>query len=253
MREKLLRLLADFVYRRYALILVVTLMTTVVAAYSSSQLGIKTQFKDMLPQDSVLLKEFDRIIDNYESANAVFIGVEGESSDEIEAYIEALAPELEKYSDYVRRVDYRNDIDFFREHGMMLQKRKDLEDTLEIFGDLRLPGLLAGFNDSFEREYIDDQERMSTLEGEMRLITFLTGLETWVETLVGFAGGVDAESRTMVEDATDTLVLGDEFMFSPDRTMAIMSMRPTLSIDEYDATLVHLQEVRRIMQEVRED
>ena len=256
MRERFFEALADFVYRRYWIILIAAAVVTAGAFYSASQLKIKSQFKDMLPQDIVLVQEFNEILDDYEAASSVIVGVEGEDLEQMKGYVRAVVPRLEAYTDYVRRVDWRNEMEYLRAHGLMLLKKKDLENAVAIFSDLRLPALLEGFNDNFEKDYIDDQENLQTLEGERNAIQFLDALENWIETIADFAldpARADPSWPGRIEKAAEQLVLGQEYIVSPDKTLLMFTIQPRVSIDDYEGTLFHLKEVRRILQEVRAD
>ena len=256
MREKLFLALADFIHRRYIAILIVALIVTAAAFHSASKLRIKTQFKDMLPQGTVMVQEFNKILDDYEAASSVIVGVEGDDPDRMKAYVQAAVPRLEAYTDYVRRVDWRNEMEFLKAHGLMLLKEKDLDNAVSIFGDLRLPALLKGFNDNFEKDYIDDQENLNTLEGERNAIQFLDALDNWIDTIADYAlgaGGPETSWPGRIEEAAEQLVLGQELLISSDKTLLMFSIQPRISIDDYEGTLLHLKEVRRILREVQAD
>ena len=67
--------------------------------------------------------------------------------DKLNSQIDSLEKEIDKK--LIQRVDYKTEINFLKEHGLMLIKEKDLKNLKEMFYDPNLVGLLYNLNNCF--------------------------------------------------------------------------------------------------------
>jgi len=79
-----------------------------------------------------------------------------------------------------QRVDYKTEIDFLKNHMLMLVKEEDLKNTKDVFMDPNLTGLLLNINNSMEKEYVGREESISTREKEDGAVSFLDGIQNLV-------------------------------------------------------------------------
>ncbi len=82
-----------------------------------------------------------------------------------------------------QRVDYKAELDFLKNHGLMLVKESDLKNLKDTFQDPNLNGLLYNINNAMEKEYVGQEESLSTREKEDGAWQFLDGIQTFVLTL----------------------------------------------------------------------
>ena len=82
-----------------------------------------------------------------------------------------------------QRVDYKAEIDFLKNHTLMLIKEDDLKDTKELFMDPNLTGLITNLNNSMEKEYVGQEESISTREKEDGAVGFLDGIQNLADSL----------------------------------------------------------------------
>jgi predicted RND superfamily exporter protein len=169
---------------------------------ASFRLSMKTQIAEMLPSDIPQIKEYLDIIEDYSSDGTVMITIEDTSKntklmqkaaddlasrlqnivnikpaqnvklnikDKI-ALLQGKRPSNIEYDtlNLVKRIDYKLDNKFISEHGFIIQKPKDLENTLSMFSSLALPDLIENINNNFEKEYIEMQIILTTLDGKPR-------------------------------------------------------------------------------------
>ncbi|MFC1726742.1 hypothetical protein ACFL4T_14055 [candidate division KSB1 bacterium] len=130
---------------------------------------------------------------------------------ELEAEIQTLQSRIN--IKLFQRVDYKAEIDFLRNHMLMLIKEDDLKNTKDVFLDPNLAGLLTNYNNSMEKEYVGQEESISTREKEDGAVNFLGGIQNLVQSLKNAVGGNDVLRRE-VEEAADKLLFGEPYMLS---------------------------------------
>ena len=244
MRDQLIKKLADLAVNKTKLMLWIVVAITIVTAVLSFGMSMTPKWSDMLPEGDPRTIEFDRILEEFQSASSIIVVAQGDEAD-IKAFADALAPRvMEPLSIpgkdtepkvFVRRVDYKADLDFMREHGFMLMKEDDLKNMKDIFQEPGLTGLLTNMNNSFEKEYIQPDESISSREEEDGALVFLNGINSWL-------GAMEVSLKTQTIDrentfaAVDNLLLGEPYFLSYDRQALIMNLIPTFSM--MDAFLI---------------
>lgn len=258
MRERLIKRLADLAVNRTRLILILMTVITLVLGGLSGLMKMTPKWSDMLPKGDPRTLEFDRILEEFQSASSIIVVAQGAEED-IKAFADDLAPRIlkpltipgkdtEPYQ-YVRRADYKLDLEFMREHGFMLMKEDDLKNLKDVFQDPGLAGLLTNMNNSFEKEFIQPEESISSREEEDGALIFLNGINSWLTEMEHTleTGSIEPAAA---EIAVDRLLLGEPYFLSYDREALIMNLIPTFSmmdafmiVDGTDAVQGALNEV----------
>ena len=233
MREQLLLGIASLAERRPRRVLAVAALVTMGALWGMSQLELHMHFKNLMPQSHPMVREFNRIVDDFSSASQIIVTAIGREED-LKRFADEVAPRIGAMAEYVRRVDYRLERDFFLQHGFMLQKARDLDDSRGVFSDLNLLPWLKHLNDSFEKTYVYDEESISTRQKEQRAIAFLDGIESWLGALTQYAAGDDAISPAVATSAAERFLLGDEYLISQDKDVLLIFAQPTFTLSEID-------------------
>ncbi|NQV16195.1 MMPL family transporter [bacterium] len=238
MRERLIKKLADLAVNRTKLMLWGIAGVTLVLMVLSAGMSMTPKWSDMLPEGDKRTIEFDRILEEFQSASSIIVVAQGEEAD-IKAFADDLAPRVlgplpipgkdTEPTVYVRRVDYKADLDFMKEHGFMLMKADDLKNLKDVFQDPGLSGLLTNMNSSFEKEFIQPEESISSREEEDGALVFLNGIYGWLGELEQTleTGVIEAPAA---ESAVDKLLLGEPYFLSYDRQALIMNLVPTFSM-----------------------
>jgi len=245
MREKLLRKWARFAASHPWRIITGLLIVTVLAAISASTLKMSMRWSDLLPMGDPMAQEFDRILKEYKSASTIHIVVQGEEQ-QMKEFADAIAPQIEELTEYVERVDYKIDMEFFAEHGFMLVKAQDLERTKDMFTDLNLIPLLTHINDNFEEEYVESEEPLSTKEKEDNAVRSLDGFHLWLKAMDTFISQTDQANPTLAESAVDNLLYGDPYFISQDKRVLLIAIKPTfnaMDVDKDIASTIALQKI----------
>jgi len=263
MRDKLLTQLGKWAGEKTWWMLVVIIVITVIFGGLASKLEMNMNLTDLLPGDDPMVAEFNYIFEEFNGASTMFIVVEGEMENMI-SYAEHISPKIknldqwieenasdkvkaehqsamdkvaagkvEFFGQYIKRVDYKQPLDFIKDHGIMLMKPSDLKNTQEIFSDPNLLPLITNLNNSLEKEYIQSEEKISTTQREQMAVRYLDGIETWIDYLeaVLYDQDYNVEYSKL---AAEAIGVGSPYTLSPDRSMLVIAAEPTFNILEMD-------------------
>lgn len=235
MREKILVKLAGWHADHPWRMLVIVLLLTALFAAFASQLSVTMRWSDLLPSDDQRTIQFNKIIDEFASATSLVAVVQGEEQ-RIKSFADAIAPKILALRDpddsakkLFKRVDYRAETGFLKNHGLMLIKEDDLENLKDVFTDPNLDGLLFNLNNSMEKEYVGKEESISTREKEDEAVYFLDGIQELVMALKEAAAGTvltDAE----VQRVADKLLIGEPYFLSYDEKALILNVIPNFTM-----------------------
>jgi hopanoid biosynthesis associated RND transporter like protein HpnN len=233
MREKMLTRVARFADKRPVIMLAIVLLITVIAAGLAGRLKLEMHIKNLLPESHPMVQEFNRITDDYSTASMIIVAAKGDEQ-ELKQFADDIAPKIRTLTQYVKRVDYKLERDFFLKHGLLLQKAKDLQNSKDLFSDLSPVPWLRHLNDSFEKTYVNDEESISTKEKENKAVAFLDGIKYWLNTLERFAIEGESLDPAVAEAAVERFLIGDPYFISQDKDMLLIFALPTFTIMEID-------------------
>ncbi len=253
MRDKLLTGLAKTHAKHpWRMLLIVTVLTAIMAALST-QLSVTMRWSDLLPSDDPRTVQFNKIIEEFTSSTSIVVVVQGEEQ-RIKQFADALAPKLKVLTNpddnqsYIKRVDYKAEPDFIRDHGLLLMKEKDLKNMKKVFTDPNLKGFLTNLNNAMEKEYIGDEASMSTREKEDNAVIFLDGIETFVITLTDYISGNDVAAEK-ARYAADKILLGEPYFLSYDEKALIMNAIPNFSMMDTEMMVKGTDAVQEVLDE----
>jgi len=151
-----------------------------------------------------------------------------------------------------QRVDYKAEIDFLREHALMLVKEEDLKNVKDIYTDPNLTEFLKNLNNSMEKEYVGQEESISTREKEDGAVAFLDGIDGLV---YGLKKAVTGEKFNPgeIEAITDKVLFGEPYMLSYDKQALILIAVPNFTIMDRDLIMVATQRVQALVDEMLPD
>jgi len=145
-----------------------------------------------------------------------------------------------------QRVDYKTEIDFLKNHLLMLVKEEDLKNTKDVFMDPNITGLLYNINNSMEKEYIGQEESISTREKEDGAVSFLDGIQNFVLKLQKVVQGEEL-SEIEAKKVADKLLFGEHYMLSYDKKAIILIAIPNFTIMDRDLLMVGAVAVQEIV------
>ncbi len=249
MREKLLSAWGSYSARHPAAVTIISFLVFLIVFSFAYNLTMTTRWSDLLPEHDPLVREFNTIIDEYTGTSNSILVLIGQE-DKMKAYANEIVPEIEKLDEYVKRVDYRLDVEFIREHGFMLTKSSDLEKSVDTYKDLNLIPLLTHINDSFERMYIGEEESLTEKEKQDGAINTLDGLEYWLNTMNLFVNDKSIREE-ITSTAVERLILGDPYFISPDKRTLLVFIEPAFGLTDMDPIMKSTDAIQSLMDDYR--
>jgi predicted RND superfamily exporter protein len=152
----------------------------------------------------------------------------------------------------IQRVDYKAEVDFIQNHGLMLVKKDDLKNIKDVFKDPNLSGLVRNINNSMELEYVGQEESISTREKEDQAVVFLDGIQNLVRLMQKYVL-IEEVSEREAREAVDKLLLGEPYFLSYDKTALIMNAIPTFTIMETDLLVKGTDTIQAIVNDLVKD
>ncbi|UCH62609.1 MAG: multidrug RND transporter, partial [Fidelibacterota bacterium] len=262
MRDRILIKLAGWAVNRTRWMVILAVVVTIILGIMAEHIEMSPKWSDMLPKGDKRTEEFDRILEEFVSASSIVVVVQGEEQ-RIKEYADYFTPrvleplpvpggEEGETKLYARRVDYKQELDFIQNHGFMLMKASDLENMQDIFEDPNLMPLLTNMNDSFEKEYIQTEESLSTREQEDEAYMFLDGIDGWLTIMERYLNG-EAVAAAESEAAVDELLTGDPYFISYDRRALIMNVIPTFSMMDVNLMVTGTDAIQALVDRTLEE
>lgn len=258
MVNRLLRAVGRFAAYHTWILFIIIIMLTIFFGFLSTRISINMNMNVLLPENEPIVEEYNLIMEEFEGASSIMVTVQGDPDDCI-AYVEHVVPFIEDFDNwivtqaservqkqhesllkniekglsqnskegYFRRVDYKIPPDFVKNHGLMLIKPRDLENSRELFLEPGLSEYLTNMNNSLEKEYIQSEEKISTTQREQQAVQFLDGIELFTLALEKglFGDKPDAEAL----EAVNAMTLGSPYIFSPERDLLLFMVIPSFN------------------------
>lgn len=257
MREKILKALAKLHAQHPWMMIGLVVIITIIMGIFAGQLKQSMRWTDLLPTKSQKTMQYNKIINEFVSATSIVVVVEGEE-DKIKDFAEAVVPKIKLVTDpkdgklYTKRIDYKQDIDFLREHGLMLIKADNLQNMKELYQNPNLVPLLTNINNSFEKEYIGQEESISTRTKEDNTIIILDSISNLISIMKDYASG-KTNSPEEAQKAVDKLLLGEPYMLSYDKQALIINIIPNFSMDDINKMVSGTDAIQKVIDEVVKD
>jgi len=255
MRKKIFDALTKLVTQKIGLALIIILIITLVSGFFASKLQIDMNMASLLPKNSPMMKEFNYVTEHFPGANPMIIVLEG-NEHEMVAFAEQIKPTIDtldgwieknasekvkkqhqaaltadsKFSGkYFDRVDIKLPTDFFEHHGLMLMKEKDLHSNQQFLEEPNFLPFLTNLNDNLEKEYIQSEEKISTMQKERKAVQFLDNIENWTEAV---SAGLfsDEYQAANAKTAARSISIGSPYLLSPDRSLMLIMAEPTFNV-----------------------
>jgi len=257
MRDKILKALAKLhALHPWKMVIVVVIITIIMGAFTT-QLEQSMRWTDLLPTKSEKTIQYNKVINEFVTATNIIIVVEGKE-EKIKAFAEAIVPQIKLATDpkdgklYVKRIDYKQDVDFIREHGLMLVKADNLQNMKELYQNPNLVPLLTNLNNSFEKEYVGREESISTREKEDNTIIILDSISHLISVMQDYSSG-KIHSPEEAQKAVDKLILGEPYLLSYDKQALILNVIPNFNMTDMDKMISGTDTIQEIVDKVKKD
>jgi len=257
MRDNILKALAKLhAQHPWKMVIMVVIITMIMGAFAS-QLKQSMRWTDLLPTKSEKTIQYNKVINEFVTATNIIVVVEGEE-EKIKAFTEAVVPQIKLATDpkdgklYAKRIDYKQDVDFIREHGLMLVKADDLQNMKELYQNPNLVPLLTNINNSFEKEYVGKEESISTREKEDNTIIVLDGISNLISVMKDYSSG-KIHSPEEAQKAIDKLLLGEPYLLSYDKQALIINVIPNFSMTDISKMISGTDTIQKVIDKVLKD
>ena len=257
MRDKILKALAKLhALHPWKMVIMVVIITIIMGTFAT-QLEQSMRWTDLLPAKSEKTIQYNKVINEFITATNIIIVVEGEE-EKIKAFAETVVPQIKLATDpkdgklYAKRIDYKQDVDFIREHGLMLVKADDLQNMKELYQNPNLVSLLININNSFEKEYIGQEESISTRTKEDNTIIILDGISNMILVMNNFASG-KTNSPEDAQKAVDKLLLGEPYLLSYDKQALILNVIPNFNMTDMGKMISGTDAIQKVIDKVVKD
>jgi len=257
MRDNILKALAKLHAQHPWKMVIVVLIITIIMGAFASQLEQSMRWTDLLPSKSEKTIQYNKVINEFVTATNIIVVVEGEE-EKIKAFTEAVVPQIKLATDtkdgelYTKRIDYKQDVDFIREHGLMLVKADDLQNMKELYQNPNLVPLLTNINNSFEKEYVGKEESISTREKEDNTIIILDGISNLISVMQDYSSG-KIHSPEEAQKAIDKLLLGEPYLLSYDKQALIINVIPNFSMTDMSKMISGTDTIQKVIDKVLKD
>ena len=165
----------------------------------------------------------------------------------LESEIKTLEERINKK--LIQRVDYKAEVDFLKNHGLMLLKEKDLKNLKDIFTDPNLTGLLVNINNSMEKEYVGQEESISTRAKEDQAVMFLDGIDAFLQLMKKYIQNKDVSDKE-VQESVDKLLIGEPYFISYDKKALILNAIPNFTVLDTDLLVSGTEVVQSILDDL---
>jgi predicted RND superfamily exporter protein len=244
--------LANFVIRYHKVIPGIALVLFVLSIVAASTIEVRTQVKDLLPEDNPQVKSFEEVNELFHGGTVVMITIEGSNRQEMIACAESYVQEVRgnpRLMSYVHTIDLKLDREFVKTWGLLLQEAEDLQQTRDTFSTLNLLPFLTALNESFEQTYTGEEaeEQMSSGKQENEAVAMLNQLERFFLMLREY---LEQPDGILLEDQgrnlAETFLYGDLYGFSSDNSMLIFTISPNFNAIEIEKCVSMTEEIRAV-------
>jgi len=263
MINRLLKATGRFAAYHPWILFTLILLATIFFGVLSSRIQMNMNMNILLPEDEPIVEEYNLIMKEFDGASNIIVTAQG-NPDDLIAYVEHVVPKINNFDrwivteasekvrrqheevlenvqkgltdpkpeGYFQRVDYKVPPDFVQNHGLMLVKPKDMENSRELFLNPGLGEFLTNLNNSLEKEYIRSEEKISTTQRELQAVEFLDGIELFTNALE--SGLFGDEPDQAAREAVDAMTTGSPYIFSPERDLLLFMVIPSFNAMEMD-------------------
>ena len=234
-----------------------TAATSLVVVVQGEESRIKEFAEDLAPRiltaidtskNDSLQKEIDKIRKKINQLKTK----ENDDSKIVKLQSEIITLQARMDKKLFKRVDYKTEIDFLRNHGLILIKEEDLKNTKDVFMDPNITGLLFNINNSMEKEYVGQEESISTREKEDQAVAFLDGIQNLVLKLQKAARGEELPDEE-AQQAVDKLLFGEPYFLSYDKEALILNAIPDFSMMDADLLVTGADAAQAIVDDLLKD
>ena len=231
-----------------------TSATSLVVVVQGEESRIKEFAEDLAPRilTAIDTSKNDSIQKGIDKINEKINQLKTKDNDEskiakLQSEIKTLQAQMNKK--LYQRVDYKAEVDFLKNHGLILFKEENLKNTKDVFMDPNITGLLFNINNSMEKEYVGQEESISTREKEDGAVVFLDSIQNLILKLQKVTRGENL-SEEEVQAVADKLLFGEPYFLSYDKKALILTAVPNFTMMEMELIVIGTDVVQEIIDDL---
>ena len=239
-RSKIFKIISKLsVQYTWASLLSVTLITIFLGYYASG-LKVSTSVTEVLPTGDKRASNFELIMKEFNNSSNIILVLEGEEQvlKDFSAYIKPRLLEMDKIVD---RVDDKIPKQFIIDHSLKLFSNSEIQSFNSLYSNPNLIPFLSNLNDSFEKEFIDNDE-IENKDKERSAVRFLDGIEKFItiQKQVIDSGYKKGDGLK----AVDAITIGEEYILNINKDMLLLMIEPKFNM--FDDIYLVIDAVNRI-------
>ncbi|WP_230866645.1 efflux RND transporter permease subunit [Iocasia frigidifontis] len=228
MIDNLFKCLARITTKKPVTILLITGIITVIMLILASHLNLELSWVALAPKGDPSQFEYKKILNNYPSASKIYITIRDKKGNPEEA-ARVAAERLKKLGKYVDNVEYKANIEYMLNNGMLLYKIKDQENITSILKDPNFTGFLKNLNDLYDRKYRENSNNIEDDKDD--LARSFWGLKEFLQIYdQSLQNGI---TNKAYDRGINQLLIGDPYIRSIGGNTLLMTVQPTFGVMDY--------------------
>lgn len=258
-RERLLEAWGHWTAKHWGKTIIIGLAITVFLTFGAGMLRLNMTYYSIMPEESIDVRNLKHITEEFPYASAITVVVDGrdiedprQAEERVKKTVDALMEEFGKaeYKPLISNVTGKMDLDFFRDHGLMLTKAEDIRRFANLYHDLDLGPFFTALNDDFEREYAGNEENLQ--DDEETAVAQFRGLDRMFGMLADAGKGKEIP-QDRIEKVLDDFLLGQPYFLSHDNRMALLMVEPTFTINDIETLVTGVNTIEARAKEIAAD
>ncbi len=254
MKKETLGRLAVWITENRLKTLFATLAITVIMLVGAANIKMEMSFFSILPSHTQKFKDLKTIMDSFPFASNITVILDAKNINDPEKAKEALiktvneiTTELNKDSEYIASIMGTMDMDFVKNHGLMLAKSKDIERTIDLYKEGGLLPFIRNLNNDFEKEYSGNEDNLKN--DEQTASSQFKNIGRILELLNSSVTG-EQPSNQIIEDVISDYLYGEEYFFNKDYSQAAMYVLPSFLVDDVNNLVPGVNYIEKVVKDI---
>jgi predicted RND superfamily exporter protein len=247
---------ARFVSHHRRIIPAVGVVLLGLSLFSASRIETSTQVKDLLPEENPMVASFERIDEEFDGGESIFMVVKGPDKDAMARGARAFVEEFRGRPgamELVNAINLELDRNFAADWGLLLQDTDDLERSLTMLETVNLLPIIRSLNDNFEMTYSGDsaEDELSTTTQENDTVEMYGQMESFFVSLREYLENpelvpLETQGRMLAE----LFLLGERHSYAWDNSLLTFTIVPNISAVDFEETIELTEHIRAVAQQV---
>ncbi len=252
--EKFMKTLGDFVINHYRKIFIISIFFIIISIVLSMNIKLKTQMKDMLPNDNPAIQMFEEIDEYFSGATSIFLLIHGDNKNQMIVCANDIYNRIKSdtiLTQYMRSINLKIDNEFFKKWGMLLEDTSALRKTTDLFNEYNILSITQNTNKLFEDTYISDdaEEELDSRKQENEALMMLNRMEDYYSYLYEVLKSDSINYKESGEKLAEMYIYGNDYAFNYNNSYLYITISPDISMLELKKITIFMKEFKKIINE----